>query len=117
MPNPYDKAYELAKIIEEDKSYIEVRDLTRKVMEKPEQVKLIEEFRKNQFKLQQKQMQGEELAEDELEEVNKLYEALSENKEIKQLLDAEERLSILFGDINRIITGPLEKIYNNIENK
>lgn len=111
MPNAYDKAHELARIIEQDPNYLTVNDLTSKVMSNPEQMKLIEEFRSRQFELQQKQIQGFQLEKDELEETNKLYEKLSTNPNIKKLLDAEERLSMLFADINRILTGPLEKIY------
>lgn len=112
MPNPYDKAHELVKLIEEDENYIKVKLLTSKVMTDPENKKLIEEFRGSQVELQQKQMQGLQLEAAELEEANKLFEQLNANPEIKQLIEAEERLSTMYTDINRIISGPLEKIYN-----
>jgi len=111
MSNVYDKAHELAGLIEQEENYLIVKQLTEHVMANPEQMLLIEEFRKKQFGLQQKQMLGQELGERELEEVNKMYELLSSNIEFKRLIDAEERLSILFSDLNRILTGPLEKIY------
>lgn len=111
MPNPYDMANDLAKIIENEESYVKVKSLTEKVMSNPEHMKIIEDFRKKQFELQQKQMQGQKIEEKDIEETNKLYEELSKNADIKDLLDAEERLSILFSDLNRILTGPLEKIY------
>ncbi len=115
MPNPYDRAYELASIIENDENYQKVKQLTEKVMANPEHMILIESFRQKQFELQQKQMQGKKLEETDLEETNKLYALLSANPEIKKLLDAEERLSMLFAEINRILTGPLEKIYKKDE--
>lgn len=111
MANVYDKAHELAGLIEQEENYKTVKELTELVMNNPEQMQLIEEFRKKQYGLQQQQMLGQEIDERELEEVNKLYEHLSNHAEIKKLIDAEERLSILFSDLNRILTGPLEKIY------
>lgn len=111
MPNVYDKAHELASLIEQEENYLIVKQLTAQVMANPEQMLLIEEFRKKQFGLQQKQMLGEQVGEGELEEVNKMYEQLSNNIDFKRLIDAEERLSLLFSDLNRILTGPLEKIY------
>jgi len=111
MSNPYDKAHELAKVIEEDSSYQLVQKLTAKVMENPEQLNKIDEFRRKQFELQQMQMQGQAIDPAELEKTNKLFEELSAINEVKQLLEAEEHLSVLFTDINRILTGPLEKIY------
>lgn len=115
MPNPYDKAHELAKIIEQDPNYILVKELTEKVMSNTEHMQLIEDFRRKQFELQQLQMEGIQLSEQVLEDTNKLYESLTSHEEIKKLLEAEERLSILFSDLNKILTGPLEKIYRKAE--
>ncbi|KXG42812.1 YlbF family regulator [Tepidibacillus decaturensis] len=111
MSYPYDKAYELARVIEENENYKTVKELTIKVMSNPEQMKLIEEFRRKQFGMQEKQLKGLPIEQHELEETNQLYKNLSANPEIKKLLDAEERLSMLFVDINRILTEPLDKIY------
>lgn len=111
MSSVYDKAHELAGLIEQEENYKTVKELTELVMNNPEQMQLIEDFRRKQYGLQQQQMLGQEIDEKELEDVNKLYEHLSNHAEIKNLIDAEERLSILFSDVNRILTGPLEKIY------
>ena len=111
MSEAYNMAHELAKIIEKEESYVKVKKLTKKVMKNQEHMKLIEDFRKMQFELQQKQMQGQKLEDEDFEETNTLYESLSKISDIKELIDAEERLSILFSDLNRILTGPLEKIY------
>lgn len=111
MANAHDKAHELAAIIEQEENYQTVKELTSKVMQDEQNMMKIENFRRSQFELQQKQMQGQQLQQEELEETNRLYEELSQNAEIKRLLEAEEKLSMLFADINRILTGPLEKIY------
>ncbi len=111
MPNPYDKAHELASVIEQDENYIKVKDLSEKVMTNKDHMMLIDTFRRKQYEIHQKQMQGIQLEQDELEEANKLYESLSKYPKIMELLQAEEKLSILFSDINRILTASLEKIY------
>ena len=111
MSNPYDKAHELATIIENEPSYLKVKEFSLKVMEKPDQVEKIDQFRREQMEVQRKQMLGMPLEPNELEKVNEVYEELMKDQEVKELLEAEQQLSQLFNDLNRILTGPLEKIY------
>ncbi len=111
MSNPYDKAHELASLIEKEQSYLKVKEISQKVLEKPDQMQQIDLFRREQMEVQRKQMLGMPLEPKELEKVNELYEKLMEDSEVKELLEAEQALSQLFNDLNRILTLPLEKIY------
>lgn len=111
MSTVYDKTHELAKMIEQEENYTTVKQLTEKVMSNSEHMELIENFRRKQYEIQRKQFEGKPLEESEVSELNNLYEKISTYEEIKKLIDAEERLSILFQDLNRILTEPLEKIY------
>ncbi|MFV9511208.1 YlbF family regulator [Tepidibacillus sp. LV47] len=116
MANIYDIAFELARAIEKDENYLLVKQLSQKVMNHPEKSKKVDEFRFQQFQLQKNQMQGSPVGPKEMEKMNQLYEELIKDLELKQLLEAEQRLSVLFADINRILTGPLERIYTKDEN-
>ncbi|WP_339060143.1 YlbF family regulator [Tepidibacillus marianensis] len=111
MANIYDKAYDLAKEIEKDENYLIVKQVSQKVMKDPEKSKQLDEFRFQQYQIQRTQMQGDPVKPEDMEETNRLYEELTKDVELKMLLDAELHLSTLFADINRILTGPLEKVY------
>lgn len=115
MSKAYDLAHELAKLIEEDENYIKVRDLTEKVMGNEEHMSLINNFREKQFQLQEKQMQNIQPKQEEIEETSNLYEELISHEEIKELVMSEERLRILYEDINKILAGPFNNIYGNQE--
>ena len=111
MSNIYDKAHELASAIEQDENYLTVKEISQKIMGDPEASKMLDEFRFQQYQIQRSQMQGEPVKTEDMEEANRLYMELTKREELKSLLDAEQHLSTLFADINRILTGPLEKIY------
>jgi len=111
MANLYDKAYELAAEIEKDENYLIVKQISQKVMDDPEKSQQLDEFRFQQYQIQRTQMQGEAIKPEDMAEANRLYEELTKNAELKKLLDAEQHLSTIFADINRILTGPLEKVY------
>lgn len=48
---------------------------------------------------------------EEMEQMEKQFEALSLNLNIRRLFDAERRLSIIIQDINKIITDSLQHLY------
>ncbi|OEG00066.1 hypothetical protein BHF71_06365 [Vulcanibacillus modesticaldus] len=110
MQNLYDKAYELARMIENDQIYLDLKEITAKVKKNSEQVKLIDKYQQLQLKLQEKQSQGIQVSDEDLREVNDLYQKLISNPDIKKLFETEERFSILISDISKILTEPLVKI-------
>ena len=61
--------------------------------------------------LQQKQMNGEELTEEDMDYANDLYQKASSNEAIQTLMQAEQRLNVMMQDINRILTTSLQELY------
>lgn len=101
--NPYDAAHILAKALRESpefKGYGEAQELLAKDSAARE---MLLDFRKEQFRLQRQKLAGLEVAPEQLEKLDKLFEVLNLNLTVKRFLDAEFRFSRLIGDIQKII--------------
>lgn len=109
--NIYDKANELARALKESE---EVKDITSamSLIEKdPESKKMLDDFRNRQMEIQQRMMSGDMPSQDEMEKMEKLFDVLSLNLNIRRLFDAERRLSTIIEDINKMISDSLQDLY------
>lgn len=79
-----------------------------------EALKLFQNFRKIQMDLQQKQMAGEELQEDELVYAQKTAQLAQQNEKILAMLEAEMKLSAVIEEVNRILVKPVQALYEGI---
>lgn len=77
-------------------------------------LKLFQNFRKVQMDLQQKQMAGEELLEDELVYAQKTAQLAQQNEKILAMLEAEMKLSSVIEEVNRILVKPVQALYDGI---
>ena len=77
-------------------------------------LKLFQNFRKIQMDLQEKQMAGEELQEDELVYAQKTAQLAQQNEKILAMLEAEMKLSSVIEEVNRILVKPVQALYEGI---
>ena len=77
-------------------------------------LKLFQNFRKVQMDLQQKQMAGEDLLEDELVYAQKTAQLAQQNEKILAMLEAEMKLSSVIEEVNRILVKPVQALYEGI---
>lgn len=105
----YDKVYELQKAIKESEEYRTYKEVLDQVNTDPKAKQMLNDFRNRQLDLQTRQVQGESVSEEEMEQLNKLYETVNLNDDIRKLLDAERAIAVVIEDINRIITEPLKE--------
>ncbi|NMM68832.1 YlbF family regulator [Bacillus clausii] len=110
MSNAYDKAHELKEALAETQEFKSLYDLHRQIDADDIAKKMLENFRKLQLDLQQKQMQGVQISEEEAQQAQQQFELVSQHELISKLMDAEQRLSVIITDLNKIITEPLERI-------
>ncbi|OXM15268.1 YlbF family regulator [Paenibacillus herberti] len=108
--NVYDKAYELAKALEESHEAKDVRAARAAADADPDARRMLFDFQKQQVDLQQRMMSGEEPSAEELESLNRLYEVLSMNPLVQRYFEAEKRLSVVIEDVNRIIGNSLSAL-------
>lgn len=113
MSNIYDRAYDLEKAITESDEFTTLKGSFEAVMNDEIAKKMFENFRDTQMQLQEKQMQGEEITEEEIEEARKVVEAVQQHEGISTLMEAEQRLNTVINDVSRIITSQLEELYGN----
>ncbi|MGN7358160.1 YlbF family regulator [Paenibacillus sp. SAF-054] len=109
--NIYDKANELAKALKESP---EVHDITSamSLIEKDQESKqMLDDFRNRQMEIQQRMMSGDMPSQEEMEKMEKLFDVLSLNLNIRRLFDAERRLSTIIEDINKMISDSLQGLY------
>lgn len=72
---------------------------------------LFEQFRQVQMNLQHKQIQGQEISQAEVEQVQNLVAYIQQNAKISMLMQAEQRLGLIIGNLNMVIMKPIEELY------
>ncbi|AET59971.1 hypothetical protein HPL003_16115 [Paenibacillus terrae HPL-003] len=111
--NIYDKAHDLAKALKESKEVEEITSAMKLIETDPEAKKMLDDFRERQMEVQQRMMSGDMPAQEEMEKMEKLFEVLSLNLNIRRLFDAERRLSVIIEDVNKIIADSLQHLYGS----
>ena len=109
--NLYDHANQLEQALRESDEYQAIQNAYAKVKENEESKKLFDEFRETQLSFQQKQMQGEEIGEEELQKAQEQAQKIENYSNISELMAAEQNMSQVFQEINQIIVKPLDEIY------
>lgn len=109
--NLYDYANQLEQALRESEEYKAIKEAFGNVKANEESKKLFDEFRETQINFQQKQMQGEEIAEEDLQKAQEQAQAIEKDENISALMNAEQKMSQVFQEINQIIVKPLDEIY------
>lgn len=112
--NLYDYAYELEKALRESEEYVQLRGLYDQVNADESAKRIFENFRDIQMNLQQKQMTGQEITQEEVEQAQKSAAIVQQHELISQLMQAEQRMSMAIGELNKIIMKPLEELYGSL---
>ncbi|GAA0438417.1 YlbF family regulator [Lentibacillus halophilus] len=115
MSNIYDTAYDLEKAIRNSEEFTNLKQAYDNVMADPQAKEMFENFRNTQMELQDKQMQGQEISEEEVEEARKVVDLVQQHEDISKLMEEEQRLNVVINDVSRIITKPLEELYGSPE--
>jgi len=111
MANVYDVAYDLEKALRSSEDFQALKKSYDDVNNNPETKELFGKFRDIQVNLQQKQMSGQEVTQEEIEEAQKLFTDVQQNETISKLMAAEQRMSMIINDLDKVITKPLEELY------
>ncbi|MFD1037646.1 YlbF family regulator [Virgibacillus byunsanensis] len=111
MPNIYDSAYDLEKAIRESEEFTNLKQAYEAVMNDESAKQMFNNFRDTQMQLQEKQMQGEEITEEEVEKARQVVELVQQHEDISKLMEQEQHLNTVINDVSRIITKPLEELY------
>ncbi|MFD1317826.1 YlbF family regulator [Loigolactobacillus zhaoyuanensis] len=74
---------------------------------------MFKQFQKVNIELQQKQMQGQELTDAEINKAHELADKVGKFDEVQALMEKEKAMSQIMDDLNQIITKPVQELYAN----
>lgn len=101
--NVHDEAHNLARAIKESAEYKQYAELKEAASQNEELSAMLNDFQAKQFEIQAKQMMGEELGSDMMEQIQSLYQILMRDPLAAQYVQAEMRFSLLVNDVYTIL--------------
>jgi len=115
--NLYDQAQQLEKALRESEEFTTLTSLYDRVNADAEANQLFGEFREVQMTLQQKQMQGEEISEQEMMDAQTKMMNVQQNELIMELMQEEQKMHQVVTEVTKIFMKPLEELYAPLVNK
>ncbi|PES34536.1 YlbF family regulator [Priestia megaterium] len=115
--NLYNMTHDFERVLRRSNEFKSLKNIYREVNADPETKKLFNKFHNLQIELQNKQMTGQKIMRDEIEEVQKIGEVVQKNEIIVRLTEAEQRMNILIMELSKIITKPLQELYGKFEER
>ncbi|GIN84120.1 UPF0342 protein YheA [Heyndrickxia sporothermodurans] len=112
--NLYDHAYELEKALRNGEDYSNLKAMYAAVLNDPNSKKMFDEFRNIQMSLQEKQMTGQNITEQEVQQAQNVAAKVQQNPMIFRLMEAEQRMSMTINELNKIIMKPLDELYGSM---
>ncbi|KMJ57937.1 hypothetical protein AB685_13990 [Bacillus sp. LL01] len=113
--NVYDVAYNLETAVKESDEFKNLQSLYKEVFADETTKRMFENFRNIQLELQQKQMSGQEITQEEVEQAQKTVAVVQQNESIAKLMEAEQQMSMMVSELNKIIMKPLEELYSDVD--
>ncbi len=112
--NIYDDINKLEATLRKTDEFKILKETVEAVRADEEAKNLFTNFRDIQMKLQQKQMAGEQLQEDELVYAQKAAQLAQQSPKILTMLEAEMALSKVIEEVNRILVKPIQSLYDGL---
>jgi cell fate (sporulation/competence/biofilm development) regulator YlbF (YheA/YmcA/DUF963 family) len=112
--NLYDSAYALETAIRQSDDYIHLKQMYNEVNADPSAKQMFDHFRQIQMNLQQKQMMGSDISPEEIQQAQASVAVVQQNEKISKLMQAEQRMSMVIGELNMVIMKPLEELYGKL---
>ena len=113
--NVYNEAHNLAAALKECDEFMVYNDLKEKINANPELNKALNDFQFQQIQLQMKQMQGQEMGEEDINNIQQLYGILMRDPLAGEYLQAEMRFSMMMNDVYKIIGDAIGTNMPNME--
>lgn len=101
--NIYDKANEFARELKNYPEVVLLREASKKIEENETNRKMVDDFRKLQFEAYSQQMQTGDLSDEIKEKLNNIGSIISINPTVTEYLQAEQKFSIMWDDVLKIL--------------
>lgn len=113
--NIYDDLNRLEATFRSIEEFGAVEKAVHEVQQDGEALELFKSFRNIQLMLQEKQMRGEDIPAEELEQAQEIAQQAQENSKIMKMLEAEMQLSNVLEEVNRVLMKPVQQLYETLQ--
>lgn len=111
--NIYDAANQLERDLRQTDQFLKLKEAFDALQKDDEAKALFDQFRLTQQTLQQKQMMGQEISEDETKQAQELSQKVGDNEVLSELISAEQQLGQMIEEINQIALKPIQELYQS----
>ncbi|MDO4282157.1 MAG: YlbF family regulator [Clostridia bacterium] len=108
--NFHDKIHELIKALKETNEYKTFLSLKEEIKKDDVTYEKLKKFKTKQQEHHMKYLEGKEIPENELQQMQDLYAELTKNEACRQLLESEIRINVLLADMQKIIANGIKDI-------
>lgn len=106
--NVYEDAHALARAIKASEEYKQYNEVKQKVKENEQLDKMLEDFHMKQMEVQAKQLMGEEVSQEMMQQVQNLYQVVATDPLAAQFLQCEMRFQVMMQDVYKILGEVIE---------
>ncbi|KRM58446.1 YlbF family regulator [Secundilactobacillus malefermentans] len=106
-------ATQMAKELQQSDEFKGLKEAYDSIKANQEAYDSFKDFQEIQLTIQQKQMQGEKLSDEEMKHAQEIAEKVGKIDEIKALMDHEKEVNDLLTKLNQAITKPIQELYRN----
>lgn len=106
-----ESAVQLGNAIQNSDEYQDLKRLYTAVQADSTAKTLFDKFRNMQIQMQEKQMSGQDIGQEEIASAQMIVADVQKNELITELMQAEEKLNNVIMQINGIVLKPLEDLY------
>lgn len=114
LTNIYEEIEKFNGVFRNTAEFAVLKEAIELVSNDDEARQLFVNFRDVQVQLQQKQMAGEEILEDEIMHAQKVAQLAQQNEKILTMLEAEMNLSKIVEELNRTLFTPIQEMYDQL---
>jgi cell fate (sporulation/competence/biofilm development) regulator YlbF (YheA/YmcA/DUF963 family) len=103
--NVYEEAHNLAQAIKESNEFKELDRLKKEVRKDEQLASMLDDFQKKQFEIHVKQMSGQQVDQQMMEQVQSMYTMLSAKPIAAEFIQAEARFGVMMKDVYEILAN------------
>lgn len=111
MVNIYDTANQLEREVRELEQFKALEEAFDALQKEEKSFKTFKEFQELQVSLQEKQMSGQEITEDDAKKMQELFMQVQNDDLINVLFEKEQALSQIMNDITAMMMKPVQDLY------
>ena len=115
--NILEAAMYFERVFRESNEYKSLQRFCIELNKDPQAKQIFNQMNHLNSQLQQKQMTGQEIGQQEVAALQNMEAVAQQNETIKRLMEADYRVNMLMMELNKVISKPLEELYGQLVEK